>query len=71
MPHVVIEEVLDLGLACQGIKIAAVRNGSEILKVMDVYLSRSGHTTAISSEAPIVSHPSAHDSAASVTNPRS
>ena len=49
MPHVVIEEALDLGLACQGIKIAAVRNGSEILKVMDVYLSRSGHTALIDS----------------------
>jgi hypothetical protein len=47
MPHVVIEEALDLGLACQGIKLAAVRNGSEILKVVDVYLSRSGHTALV------------------------
>jgi hypothetical protein len=42
MPHVVIEEALDLGLACQGIEIAAVRDGSEILKVVDVYLNRAG-----------------------------
>ncbi len=37
------DQWLDLGLACQGIKIAAVRNGSEILKVVDVYSRRSGH----------------------------
>jgi hypothetical protein len=49
MPHVVIEEALDLGLACRGIKIAAVRNGSEILRVVDVYLSRSGHTALVDS----------------------
>jgi hypothetical protein len=47
MPHVVIEEALDLGLACQGIKVAAVRNGAEILKVVDVYSSRSGHTALV------------------------
>ena len=47
MPHVVIEEALDLGAACQGIEIAAVRNGSEILKVVDVYLNRSGHTAMV------------------------
>ena len=47
MPHVVIEEALDLGLACQGIKIGAVRNGSEILKVVDLYLNRSGHTALV------------------------
>lgn len=47
MPHVVIEEALDLGLACQGIKVAAVRNGGEILKVVDVYLNRSGHTALV------------------------
>ena len=49
MPHVVIEEALDLALACQGIKIAAVRNGSEILKVVDVYSSRSGHAALVDS----------------------
>jgi hypothetical protein len=47
MPHVVIEEALDLGAACQSIKIAAVRNGSEILRVVDVYLNRSGHTAMV------------------------
>ena len=49
MPHVVIEEAPDLVLACQGLKIAAVRNGSEILKVVDVYLNRSGHTALVDS----------------------
>jgi hypothetical protein len=49
MPHVVIDEALDLGAACRGIKIAAVRNGSEILRVVDVYLSRSGHTALVDS----------------------
>jgi hypothetical protein len=44
MPHVVIEEALDLGLACQGITLAAVRSGAEILRVVDVYLNRSGRT---------------------------
>jgi hypothetical protein len=49
MPHVVIEEAIDLGLACQGLKIAAVRNGREILKVVDVYMSRSGHAALVDS----------------------
>ncbi len=47
MPHVVIEETHDLGIACQGIKLAAVRNGSEILKVADVYLNRSSRTALV------------------------
>jgi tmRNA-binding protein len=32
MPHVVIEEALDLGLACQGIELAAVRDGKTNLQ---------------------------------------
>ena len=47
MPHVVIEEALDLEIACQSIQLAAFRNGSEILKVVDVYLNRSGHTALV------------------------
>jgi len=47
MPHVVIEEAIDLATACQGIELAAVRNGSEIIKVVDVYLNRSGHTALV------------------------
>src|SRR6478736_3392113 len=47
MPHVVIEEALDLGIACQSVQVAAVRSGSEILKVVDVYVSRSGHTALV------------------------
>lgn len=38
MPHVVLEEAIDLPVASQGITLAAVRNGSEILKVVDVYV---------------------------------
>jgi hypothetical protein len=47
MPHVVIEEAQDLGAACHSIQLAAVRNGSEILKVLDVYLNRSAHTALV------------------------
>jgi hypothetical protein len=47
MPHIVIEEAPDLGIACQGIKLSVVRNGSEILKVVDVYINRSSHTALI------------------------
>jgi hypothetical protein len=47
MPHVVIEEARDLGVACQSIQLSALRNGSEILKVVDVYLNRSGHTALV------------------------
>ena len=42
MPHVVIEEALDLAVACQSVQLTADRNGSEILKVVGVYLNRSG-----------------------------
>ncbi len=47
MPHVVIEEALDLGTACQGIELATVRNGSEFLKLGDVYLNRSSHSALV------------------------
>jgi hypothetical protein len=47
MPHVVIEEALDLGLACQGLTLEAVRSGSEILRVVDVYLNRSCRTALV------------------------
>ena len=47
MPHVVIEDAGDLGIACQGLKLTTVRNGSEILKVVDVYLNRSSHTALV------------------------
>lgn len=40
MPHVVIEQAVDLRLACQGISAQAVRSGAEILKVLDVYMNR-------------------------------
>ena len=47
MPHVIIEEALDLASACQSIETATVRNGTEILKVIDVYLNRSTHTALV------------------------
>ena len=47
MPHVVIEEASDLGRACQSIQLASMRSGGEILKVIDVYLNRSGHTALV------------------------
>jgi hypothetical protein len=47
MPHVVIEEAIDLPVATRSIKLAAVRNGNEILKVVDVYLNRSGHAALV------------------------
>jgi hypothetical protein len=47
MPHVVIEEAIDLGSASQGIKLTTVRNGSEILKVVDVYVNRSGRAALV------------------------
>lgn len=49
MPHVVIEEALDLAVACQSIQFTGVRNGSEVLKVVDVYLNRSGYTALVDS----------------------
>jgi hypothetical protein len=36
-----------LGIASQGIKLSVVRNGSEILKVVDFYINRFGHTALI------------------------
>jgi hypothetical protein len=47
MPHIVIEEALDLPTACQSIQLATSRNGTEILKVVDAYLNRSGQTALI------------------------
>ena len=47
MPHVVIEEVVDLAAASQSVQIASVRNGSEVLKISDVYLNRSGRTALV------------------------
>jgi len=47
MPHVVIEEAPDRGITCHNIKVSVERNGSEILKVVDVYMNRSGHTAII------------------------
>ena len=47
MPHVVIEDADDLGITCQGLQLTTVRNGSEILKVVDVYLNRSSRTALV------------------------
>ncbi|MFT7623382.1 MAG: hypothetical protein ACI9WU_002565 [Myxococcota bacterium] len=47
MPHVVIEEALDLAGACSSIPFESVRNGSEILKIVDVYLNRLNRTALV------------------------
>jgi len=47
MPHVVIEEALDLGGACQALQLATVRSGDDILRVVDVFLNRSGRTALV------------------------
>jgi hypothetical protein len=47
MPHVVIEEALDVGSGCQGIKLGATRSGGEILKVVDVYVNRANRTALV------------------------
>jgi len=47
MPHVVIEEATDLEVACRGIKPETLRGGDEILRVLDVYLNRSGRTALV------------------------
>lgn len=46
MPHV-IEEALDLGVASQGVMVSVTRTGAEILKVVDLYLNRSGSTALV------------------------
>ena len=47
MPHVVLEEALDLAAASAAIKPSTVRNGAEILKVIDVYLNQAGRTALV------------------------
>jgi hypothetical protein len=48
MPHVVIEDAADLAVACQGITTPQVmREGGQILKVIDVYLNRAVHTALV------------------------
>jgi hypothetical protein len=47
MPHVVIDEAPDLALACQGLQPSVARDGGEILKVVDVYLNRSGRAALV------------------------
>jgi hypothetical protein len=47
MPHVVIEEATDLEVACLGIKPEMLRSEGDILRVVDVYLNRSGRTALV------------------------
>jgi hypothetical protein len=48
MPHVVIEDAADLVTACKGIATPqVVRDGSQILKVIDLYLNRVAHTALV------------------------
>ncbi len=47
MPHVVIEEAPDLVAASDAVKPSVTRDGREILKVVDVYLSRTARTALV------------------------
>ena len=47
MPHVVIEDASDLAIACGDLTPRVVRDGSEILKVIDLYLNRTKHTALV------------------------
>jgi len=47
MPHVVIEGAPDLRAASGAVEPSVVREGNEILKVMDLYLNRSGQTALV------------------------
>jgi hypothetical protein len=47
MPHVVIEDAPDLAIASGAITPSVVRNGAEILRVIDVYLNRASHTALV------------------------
>ncbi|HEY3448734.1 MAG TPA: hypothetical protein VGK67_20415 [Myxococcales bacterium] len=47
MPHVVLEDAQDLGAACPAIQLSTVRNGDEILRVVDLYLNRAGRTALV------------------------
>ena len=47
MPHVVIEEAPNLTAACEALKPSVTRNGSEILKVVDVYLNQAGRRALV------------------------
>ncbi|MEO8213187.1 MAG: hypothetical protein ABI560_08340 [Myxococcales bacterium] len=47
MPHVVIEDASDLGLACRGISTQVLRTGAEILKVSDLYTNRNEHVALV------------------------
>jgi hypothetical protein len=47
MPHVVIEEAIDLPAACQALSLSVTRNGGEILKLVDVFLNRAGQLALV------------------------
>jgi hypothetical protein len=47
MPHVVIEEAPDLVAACDALTPSVTRDGREILKVVDVYLNKTGRTALV------------------------
>lgn len=47
MPHVVIEQARDLRSVCVGLKPFAVREGDQIVKVVDVFLNQSERTALV------------------------
>lgn len=47
MPHVVIEEALDLPAVCSRLQLSTSRQGAEILKVVDLYQNRAGRMALV------------------------
>ncbi|HEX4403455.1 MAG TPA: hypothetical protein VH560_01415 [Polyangia bacterium] len=47
MPHVVIEEAVDVATASRSVVLTAARTDGEILKVVDVFVNRAGLTALV------------------------
>ena len=47
MPHVVLDDAPDLAAAVAALEPTVVRNGGEILKIIDLFMSRSGHSALV------------------------
>lgn len=47
MPHVVIEDLSDLPALCKGLAPFTVREGGEILRVLDLFLNQNGRVALL------------------------
>lgn len=47
MPHVVLENAPDLGAACRALAPFTLRDGGEILRVLDVFVNQAGRTALV------------------------